>query len=60
VPSSLLTVLRRGMNNDPGQRQTAAGLREELRGGHRDDDPTVIMRVPLQPHGEDPTRELPA
>jgi len=57
VPRELTTVLRRGMSNEPARRPSAAQLREELRGGHRDADPTMIMRrVPGQPDGEDPTQ----
>jgi serine/threonine protein kinase len=57
VPPDLITVLRRGMSNDPVHRPSAVQLREELRGGHRDPDPTMIMRrPPTQPGGEDPTQ----
>jgi serine/threonine protein kinase len=59
VPTQLTALLRRGMSNDPAQRPTAAALREELWGGHRDPDPTMIMRrVPpgQPPAGEDPTQ----
>jgi serine/threonine protein kinase len=57
VPAELMAVLRRGMNNDPAQRPSATQLREELRGGHRDPDPTMVMRrLPGQSDGEDPTQ----
>jgi serine/threonine protein kinase len=59
VPMELTALLRRGMSNEPAQRPSAAQLREELRGGHRDLDPTMMMRrfPPGQPPtGEDPTQ----
>jgi serine/threonine protein kinase len=61
VPADLIALLRRGMSNEPGMRPTASQLREDLRGGHRDPDPTMVMRqvgpVPAQPPGgEDPTQ----
>jgi serine/threonine protein kinase len=61
VPAELIAVLRRGMSNDPAQRPTAIQLREDLRGGHQDPDPTMVMRrpgVPGQSHGEDPTQPV--
>jgi serine/threonine protein kinase len=66
VPADLVAVLRRGMSNDPAHRPTAAQLREDLGGGHRDPqpsdpDPTMVMRrpgVPGQSHGEDPTQPV--
>ena len=58
VPAELTAMLRRGMSNDPAHRPTASGLGEDLRGGHRDPDPTMVMRgvrhIPGQ--GEDPTQ----
>jgi serine/threonine protein kinase len=61
VPAEFVAVLRRGMSNDPGQRPTAVQLREDLRGGHRDPDPTMVMRrpsIPGQSAGEDPTQPV--
>jgi serine/threonine protein kinase len=57
APPELSALLRRGMSNDPAQRPTAADLREELLGGHRDPDPTMVLRrMPSQPGpGDDPT-----
>jgi serine/threonine protein kinase len=48
VPPDLTSLLRRGMSNDPAQRPSAAVLRDELSGVHRDPDPTMIMR-PVRP-----------
>jgi serine/threonine protein kinase len=57
VPQELIALLRRGMSNDPAHRPSAVELREDLRGGHRDPDPTMVMRrVPGQPGGDDPTQ----
>ena len=44
VPTELTALLRRGMANDPAARPTAAELRDELAGFHRDPDPTMVMR----------------
>jgi eukaryotic-like serine/threonine-protein kinase len=55
VPPELTALLRRGMSNDPAQRPTAATLRDELSGVHRDPDPTMILRV-HPPSDEDPTQ----
>ncbi len=51
-------LLRRGMDNDPGRRPTAAQLCEDLTGVHKDPDPTMVMRkMPSQAGpGEDPTQ----
>ena len=48
VPPELTALLRRGMSQRPGPRPTAAELRDELSGVHRDPDPTMIMR-PVMP-----------
>lgn len=58
APPELTALLRRGMSNDPAYRPTAAGLREDLLGFHRDPDPTMVLRrTPGQPGpGEDPTQ----
>jgi serine/threonine protein kinase len=58
VPPEFSELLRRGMHNDPARRPTAASLRDELRGVHRDPDPTMVLRrMPGQPGpGEDPTQ----
>jgi serine/threonine protein kinase len=59
VPADLTALLRRGMSNDPALRPTATQLREDLRGGHRDPDPTMVMRRPIPgqpPSGDDPTQ----
>jgi serine/threonine protein kinase len=57
IPIELTALLRRGMSNDPSARPTAAALRDELAGGHRDVDPTIVMRqVPgPRPAEEEPT-----
>ena len=44
VAPGLTALLRRGMSNDQMQRPTAAQLRDDLSGVHRDPDPTMIMR----------------
>ncbi len=44
VSRELTSLLRQGMSNDPAQRPTAAQLRDELLGGQRDPDPTMVMR----------------
>jgi serine/threonine protein kinase len=53
VPAELTALLRRGMANDPNQRPTAAELRDELLGVHRDPDPTMVLKSvwnqPAQP-----------
>jgi serine/threonine protein kinase len=63
APAELSALLRRGMSNDPGQRPSAAVLRDELL--RRDPDPTLFMRqVPGQARasgfgtgpGEEPTQ----
>jgi serine/threonine protein kinase len=48
APSDFTVLLRRGMANDPSARPSAAELRDELAGIHRDPDPTMIMR-PVAP-----------
>ena len=48
IPPELTALLRRGMANNPAHRPTAAELRDELAGFHRDPDPTMIMGIPLQ------------
>jgi serine/threonine protein kinase len=53
VPAELTAILRRGLANDPTARPSAAELRDDLSGVHRDPDPTMIMRPfvpgPLRP-----------
>jgi eukaryotic-like serine/threonine-protein kinase len=58
VPPELCELLRQGMHNNPDRRPTAATLREELRGVHRDPAPTMVLRwLPGQAGpGEDPTQ----
>lgn len=58
VPADLCDLLRQGMDNDPDRRPTAATLRDELHGVHRDPDPTMVLRwMPGQSGpGEDPTQ----
>jgi cellulose biosynthesis protein BcsQ len=48
VPTDLTALLRRGMANNPAARPTAAELRDELAGFHRDPDPTMVMGFPAQ------------
>jgi serine/threonine protein kinase len=48
IPTELTALLRRGMANNPAHRPTAAELRDELAGFHRDPDPTMIMGIPAQ------------
>ena len=51
IPTDLTALLRRGMANNPAARPTAAELRDELAGFHRDPDPTMVMGIPVQnPH----------
>jgi serine/threonine protein kinase len=47
APAELTALLRRGMANDPRSRPSAAELRDELTGFHRDPDPTMILRPML-------------
>jgi serine/threonine protein kinase len=54
VPTDLTALLRRGMTNDPTRRPSAAELRDELLGVHRDPDPTMILR-PIAPGYPQPT-----
>ncbi len=51
APAELTALLRRGMSNDPQRRPSAAELRDELQGYHRDPDPTMILRpvLPVPP-----------
>jgi serine/threonine protein kinase len=53
VPAELTALLRRGMANSTAQRPTAAELRDELTGVHRDPDPTMVLKSlwnqPVQP-----------
>ena len=58
VPPELTALLRRGMSNDPAHRPTAAQLRDELSGVHRDPDPTMIMR-PVNPYQLEPPSQRP-
>jgi serine/threonine protein kinase len=44
VPAELTALLRLGMANEPGTRPSAAVLRDEFLGFHRDPDPTMILR----------------
>lgn len=44
IDPELIALLRRGMSNDPAVRPSAAELRDELSGVHRDPDPTMILR----------------
>lgn len=57
IPPELIALLRRGMANDPTRRPSAAELRDELDGVHRDPDPTMMFRpVPPQSRaGDEPT-----
>jgi serine/threonine protein kinase len=48
IPPDLTALLRRGMTNNPAHRPTAAELRDELAGFHRDPDPTMVMGIPAQ------------
>ena len=48
VPAELTALLRRGMANEPDARPSAAELRDEFLGFHRDPDPTMILR-PVTP-----------
>jgi serine/threonine protein kinase len=48
IPTELTALLRRGMANNPAHRPTAAELRDELAGFHRDPDPTMVMGIPAQ------------
>ena len=48
IPTELTALLRRGMANNPAARPTAAELRDELAGFHRDPDPTMVMGIPAQ------------
>lgn len=43
VPPELTALLRRGMSNELAARPTAAQLRDELLGVHRDPDPTMLL-----------------
>lgn len=55
VPSGLVALLRRGMANNPQHRPTAAQLRDEMIGVHRDPDPTTVLTpVPPLPAQLDP------
>jgi serine/threonine protein kinase len=58
VPPELTALLRRGMSNDPPSRPTAAELRDELAGVHRDPDPTMVMQslAPILPFEQLPGR----
>jgi serine/threonine protein kinase len=60
VAPELTSILRRGMSNDPSLRPTAAELRDDLDGVHRDPDPTMILRpvVPPSPLDSGPTWSL--
>jgi serine/threonine protein kinase len=63
VPAELTALLRRGMANEPHTRPSAAELRDELMGVHRDPDPTMILRpvVPRDyPMLNFPLDEIPA
>ncbi len=61
VAPELTAILRHGMANEPDRRPTAAQLRDELDGVHRDPDPTMILRpvVPPSPMSGGPTWALP-
>src|SRR5262245_42709037 len=60
IAPELTAILRRGMANDPTMRPTAAQLRDELDGVHRDPDPTMVLRpvVPPSPISGGPTWAL--
>ena len=49
VAPELTAILRRGMANEPSARPTAAQLRDELDGVHRDPDPTMVLRPVVPP-----------
>ncbi len=51
VPVEITALLRRGMANNPDARPTAAHVRDELDGVHRDPDPTMILRPVLPDRG---------
>jgi serine/threonine protein kinase len=55
--AELTAILRRGMSNSPVERPSAAELRDELDGVHRDPDPTMVLRpvVPPSSYGGGPT-----
>jgi serine/threonine protein kinase len=57
VARELTAILRQGMANEPSKRPTAARLRDELDGVHRDPDPTMVLRpvVPPSPTSGGPT-----
>jgi serine/threonine protein kinase len=62
VPPEFTAMLRRGMANDPSARPTAAELRDQLFGFHRDPDPTMVLRPvrPMLVTGDDePTQPSP-
>jgi len=61
VPTDLTALLRRGMANEPDARPTAAELRDEIEGFHRDPDPTMMFRPitplpPTQRQADEPTQ----
>jgi serine/threonine protein kinase len=45
----LTAILRRGMSNEPARRPSAAELRDDLDGVHRDPDPTMVLRPVVPP-----------
>src|SRR5262249_47657669 len=51
VTPELTGILRRGMANEPAQRPTAAAMGDELAGGQRAPDPTMILRPVVPPAG---------
>jgi serine/threonine protein kinase len=57
VEPALTAILRRGMSNEPGARPSAAELRDDLDGVHRDPDPTMVLRpvAPPSPVSSAPT-----
>ena len=66
VPAELTALLRRGMTNEPDSRPSAAELRDEFLGFHRDPDPTMILRAVRRDYPvreftlpEFPMREIP-
>jgi serine/threonine protein kinase len=61
VPPEFTAMLRRGMANDPSARPSAAELRDQLFGFHRDPDPTMVLRPvrPMLSGGDEPTQPSP-
>jgi serine/threonine protein kinase len=49
VSPELTAILRRGLSNSPADRPSAAALRDDLVGVHRDPDPTMVLRPVVPP-----------